>query len=381
MDKSEIIFWSDLEIPIEDFIEELNNSFKRFTRTIFNRFENKSQNWLKLLDVGSDIDKLREEFNKDNLRFLRAYCCSWFAHKLGNLTLIKDFAQKYIKEEVYKKYENDDQVLTYLLHKSNNEILVDIYFEHFIQKTNFDTYIGDIKKPAKHSIILNKENSQKALNKFENRKKTKRQKSLIWWFKENSDSWYIIFRRSRLKGIPIKLLHHNQFVRTADSKIFKISKTFQIAEIYSKKEPKRMVNCISFIASEIADIEVNYIKQEREYKTNKVNNFISGILSSNPHKIMILDAEMRNVPLNSSPTMILKSEGTIGINQALLELKNDGKLPHEREFTNLKFLYNNKKYQIRLNRFGEETGIALSQKGLSMNDRQTILNFLDNIFL
>ena len=50
---------------------------------------------------------------------------------------------------------------------------------------------------------------------------------------------------------------------------------------------------------------------------------------------------MRNVPLNSSPTMILKSEGNIGINHALLELKNDGKLPHEREFTSLKFLYNN----------------------------------------
>lgn len=387
--KSEIVFWCNIEIPVEDFIEDSNKNFTSFTRSMFNRFKDKSPNWVDILNLKEKDDKskrkkLRELYKNGDLNFLRAYCCSWFTHKMGNPLLVNSFANKFLKKELYNKYKDDDQILTYFLYLkemgTSTNLLFELYFEHFLQKTNLDVFIGDIKKPTKSGVKLNKEIVQKILDKFEKKRKTKRKKSVVWWFKEDDNSWYIVFRRSKLRGVPIKLLNRNHFIRTADLKIFKINKDFKIVEIYTKKEPKRMAKCASFIANEIADIEVNYEKQERTYNTENVNKFLADIVTKNTHKITILEIAIRNFPLTSSPTLILKSEGDTGINEALDDLRDDGKLPNEREFIILRFIYNNRKYHINLNRFGDETGVGINQRGLSMNDRQVILNFLDTVF-
>ena len=46
MDKEQITFWLNLEIPVEDFLEEEKINKTKFTRKIFNRLKHKSKNYM-----------------------------------------------------------------------------------------------------------------------------------------------------------------------------------------------------------------------------------------------------------------------------------------------------------------------------------------------
>ena len=390
VDKEDITFWQNLEVPVGDYLEEIESNFVRFSSTIFNRLERESSQWWELLGLRQKDKKARKtEFRTSlqtgNLKFLWAYCICEFIHKMGNPQLVRTFARKLLENNIFEKHKNNEQILAYVLYQSephqDNNPLVDMYYEHFRQRKQLSPYIGDISEPRRIETELTREIAQSILNRYEKKKKAKRQKSKVWWFKVSSDSWCIIFRRSRIRKSPIKEVNRNHFIRTADLKIFNINRDFNSVDIYTKSEPRKLAKCLSYIAHEFGGLEVTYTKQERTYYSEKVNSFIADLLSRNSSQLNLLEIEMRNVPLPTSPTMILKSVGNTGILLDLAELRREGRLPNERDCIKLKFIYKEKKYKINLHRIGEQTGLSINQTGLSPIDRKRILTFLDSVLI
>ena len=380
MDKEQITFWLNLEIPVEDFLEEEKINKTKFTRKIFNRLKHKSKNWFDALNIKgiSDeetIQKLRDLYSSDN-KVINAYCCSWFAHKLSNPSLVSSFAIKNFNL-VSKNLEKDDQILSYLLYETNKDYLVDLYYEHFLQKIQMETYLSNYVSSFKVTQNLTKDTAQKILDKYEKKRKNKRQRSKVWWFKEDDSSWIILFRRSRLKRVPIKQVDRNNFMMTADLKAFKIDKNFANVYLYSKKEPSRMAKCASLFAKELAHLNLDYLKQEKISSTTKVNNFISNIQTKPKSDLKIIEICFKNFPLDDNPTMILKSQDEEGINNSIQQLKNERKYPGEQNVLYIKLSYKNKKFDVKFNRKGENTGIALNYRGLIQKGREEILAFLD----
>ncbi len=380
MDKEQINFWLDLEIPLEDFLKEEKLNKTNFTRKIFNRLKHKSEKWFDILSIkGSNdeeaIQKLRDSYDTDS-KILNAYCCSWFAHKLSNPSLVLSFTKNKVSN-LPKDLEKDDQVLVYLLYNSNKDNLVDLYYEHFLQKIQMETYLSNSVSSFKITQNLTKDVAQKILDKYERKRKNKRQKSKVWWFKEDDNSWTILFRRSRLKRTPIKEVNRNNFILTADLKAFKIDKNFANIYLYSRKEPLRMAKCVSLFAKELANLDLDYLKQEKISSTTKVNSFITKIQTKNKNDLKIIEICFSNFPLEDSPTIILKSQDDEGINNAIQQLKNERKYPGEQNCLYIKLNYKNKKFDIKFNRKGENTGIALNYRGLIQKSREEILEFLE----
>lgn len=185
IDKQKIYYWSDLEIPIIDFLEELASNEITFTRKLFNKFNQTSKYWYKILDGReiTDIRSFRDFFNINREKIIEAYCCSWFANKIDNLGLIKTITKNVLGEEIFNQFENDDQICSFLLFQNNRENLKNIYYEHFIQKINVKSYLAETELK---DINLTKEIAQNILNNFERQNRRKRQKSIIWWFKEDA---------------------------------------------------------------------------------------------------------------------------------------------------------------------------------------------------
>ncbi len=381
MDKSKITYWSNLEIPIEDFLEEDKENMTTFTRKIFNRLKDKSPHWFKIpsLETSNDEEtkqKLREEYDKNKENILDAYCCSWFAHKLGNPDLVSEFAKRILIKDEIEKIDGDDQTCMYLLFKKSEHNLIDLYYEHFLQRIQMETYLSDSTKNFNKKIDLTEDRAQKILDKYERKRKSKRQKSKVWWFKEGQDNWIIIFRRSRLKGSPIKLVDKNSFIRMADLKAFRINKNFLKSFLYSNKEPARMAKCLAFFAKELVDLDIKYLKQEMTSPTEKVNKFISSIQGKNNKAINVLEIGFRNFPWDDSPIVIIKSQDNGGINNSIEQIKDEGKHPGEQNCLYVKLNYKNKTFDVKFNRQGDNTGIALNYRGLLQNARNEILKFL-----
>jgi len=376
IDKQKIYYWSDLEIPIIDFLEELASNEITFTRKLFNKFNQTSKYWYKILDGKeiTDIRSFRDFFNINREKIIEAYCCSWFANKIDNLGLIKTITKNVLGEEIFNQYENDDQICSFLLFQNNRENLKNIYYEHFIQKINVKSYLAETELK---DINLTKEIAQNILNNFERQNRRKRQKSIIWWFKEDDTSWSMIFRRSRLKGISIKQVHHNLFLKTADLKYFRIFKNLKRLDIYTNKEPLKMLKCARFLIYKISDSDIVYRKQERLLETNKIVELINNLIKNKDLKI--LEIEMRNVPIASNPTMIIKSEGETGIYEAIQELKDKAIFPNEKDCMSIKIKYLGKLCQIKFLKIGDQTGLSIVQRGLPQNEREEIIELINKL--
>ncbi len=387
METAAIDFWSNLGIPIQEFIDESEQNQSTFIRKIFNRFKG-SPGWMNELSIAGSDDtqkrtNLREKFLGNPDLILNALACSVMAASMANLDLVKEYAKKHLTPSQVAAYPNDDHILTYLLFTSvstpEESPLKDLYYEHVLQRTVFQPYIGDIPEPRTHDKAITEKALQKALDSFEKKKKVKKQKSKIWWMKEIGDFIFVVYRRLRLRGVPIRLLERNQFVITADTKILKIRKDFNFIEIWSKREPKRIVKCVEHLASEIADLKVSYSKQARMYSTVRVHEFLERSVAENAN-LVVLELEMNNFPLESNPTAILKSGNGTGINKALVELSRSNLLPDIREFTKCKILLDNKPYELSFRRVGEETGVTVNNRGLNQKTRKTILDYFDEHF-
>ena len=384
MEKEEIIYWENLEIPIEDFLEEEKSNKINFTRKIYNRLKHQSPNWLKSLGINSNdekiqIENLRQIYSRNNLPIIRAYCCSWFAYKMDNLQLLTKFADSILSKSENTKFKGDDDVLCFLLYGKNKRHLVDLYYENFLQRIQTDIYRSNSTIPYTQNITLNPIITQRLLDKYERKKKIKKQKSKVWWFKEDSTSWTIVFRRLRLKGVPIKLLDSNKFVRTADLKAFKIDKNLLISQLYTKKEPQTMIKCIEFIVKEISNLQVTYSKQERIHENRKVSDFI-GRVENKINGIILLEIGFRNFPLRDSPTLILRSQDNSGVHNPLNQLRAEGKSPSNDNCIYMKVKKGDMKFDIKFDKAGNNTGISLNYRGLPQKSREEILKFIDEQF-
>ena len=380
MKNKQISFWLNLEVPVEDFLEEEKTDKTAFTRKIFNRLKHESDNWFDILSIKGKTEKetlhkLRDSYQEGKI--LNAYCCSWFAHKLSNPSLALEFARKIVMHPI-KNLEKDDQALVYLIHESDQNSLIDLYYEHFLQKIQMETYISDSSAPSKGTQNLTQKLAQKILNKYESKRKNKHQRSKVWWFKNDKDSWIILFRRSRLTRIPVKEVDRNNFIRTADLKAFKISKDLLSVYVYSKNEPARMAKCASLFAEELARSDMNYSKKERTSKTTEVNDFISSLPNKHGTDVKITEICFQNFPLNDSPTIVLKSQDDEGINASVEQLKEEGKHPGEQNCISIKLKYKGRKFDIRFNRQGDNTDISVNFRGLLHKNRKEISNFLDD---
>ena len=124
---------------------------------------------------------------------------------------------------------------------------------------------------------------------------------------------------------------------------------------------------------------MTYNKQERIHPNNKVVDFINKS-ENKTNGIIILEIAFRNFPLNDSPTLILRSQDDGGIHNSLNQLRDEGKSPNNEDCVYMRVKKDNKKFDIKFNKLGSETGISLNYRGLSPMDKQEVLTFLDNEF-
>ena len=383
IDSNFVSYWKVLEIPIEDFIDELEADEKAFVKKVFNRLKSRSGGWLQFfgLDKVRERDKFkkfRQIFDKNKELVLSAYCCSWFAGKINHLGLIREYAFRYLEKSEVSAYKDDVELLIFLLYLKHKEVLVDLSYDFLIRKSKFNRYVPESPPLDVGKVQLDKEMAQALLDKYESRRKRRRQKSKIWWFKETEKEWIIVFRRSRLKSVPIKLVDRNEFIRLADLKIFKIRKDFSLVEIYTKKEEKTLVKFVENFAKDLANINLKLVKEERRYPQEKINKLISEWISGQEKDVRLLEVAFRNFPLMDSPTVIIKAQDEeLGIENALKELKEcDWTLDmNDCEYVRLKF--QGKRFTIKFVRNGENVSIVLDHRGLSLDDKEKILNYID----
>ena len=176
-------FWKKLEIPVEDFLDEMKTDEKSFCKKIFNRLRTRNEKWLGFLGLDKTkkrkrFEKFREMYNKDKELMFSMYCCSWFASKIGHMALIREHAAKFLEDDEMKIYGNDADMLIILLYLKHSDALVDLLYESFIRKCKFTKYIVD-PRPEVEDIHVDDETVENLLNTYERKRKKKRQKSKV----------------------------------------------------------------------------------------------------------------------------------------------------------------------------------------------------------
>ncbi|WP_456330730.1 hypothetical protein [Archaeoglobus sp.] len=378
-------YWKKLEIPVEDFLDEMGVDEKAFARKIFNRLRKRSTKWLEFL--GLDKTKKRERFRKfleiyqkNKESVFSMYCCSWFASKIGHIGLIREYAAKFLESDEMENYRDDADMLIILLHFKHKDALTDLIYDFFIRKCKFNRYIPD-PRPQVERIELDKETVENLLNTYERRRKKRRQESKVWWFKETENEWIIVFRRSRLKSAPIKLVDRNEFVRLADLKVFKIRKDLSVVEIYTKKEEKTMVKFVENLIKDLTHTDIKLLKEERKFPEEKMNALISRWMRGQDADVKLLEAGFMNFPLADSPKVIIKTQDEeLGIENALTDLRETyGLVLDESDYEYVRVRFRGRKFTMKFFREGKDVSITFDYRGLSLEDREEILKHLDRV--
>ena len=152
-------------------------------------------------------------------------------------------------------------------------------------------------------------------------------------------------------------------------------------EIYTKKEKKTIKKFAENLIKDLTNNDVKLSEEERKFPREKINKLISKWMKGEDKNVKLLEACFANFPLTDSPKVIIKAQDEeLGVENALTDLRETYELVLDEsdcEYVRIKFP--GRKFTIKFFREGEDTSISFDYRGLSLEDRENILAYLNKV--
>jgi len=388
MDKDKTQYWERLDVSLEDILEETENIREKIITKVVNKL-GQNDDWLKVLRVvlGKEGDLqsiLSDLYAHKRDTFYEIYASAKFSDRIVDQSLIRKKADRILtakySETLALKLE-DPKPLTLPLFLVNADALVDLYYDDLLGKSSIRSYFYEHTTSALHDFsALNKQQVQRFIQGYERtRRKSQRRRSRIWWLINEDGKIKIFFRREKKGRTAVRKVDHNEFIKTADWKIFVFSENGKKLDVVSNREPKRAVKIANYVASQIFGIEIAYEEKHTEIPRATLQGFVTAIKTQS---IDILELRVRNAPIDGSPYLDLRSNSSNSLNKAvtdLAEINQLNLLSDPTKIQSAKIRLKGKTFNIKFEPVGSYIRIVCRNKGYGEKERRVIEEFFNSL--
>jgi len=390
IDPADLKFWGNLEVSLKEVCEDITPN-ERCVKKLFNKLK-ESESWELAIksqfgphsDLFSSLSQL---YTSNPTLFFQIFAARIFADKIVDNDLITEKAKKILSgknEELLSLELDDPKCLVIPIFFTNQDAIVDLFYENLISKFNIKNfYSSKTPAPKESKVNADKDSIDKLLKKYDNSKKKRiKRKSHVWWVIEEGNKLKIYFRREKRAATPIKVVSHNEFIKTADSKILIFSEDGRRLDAYLGKEPKRTLEIANYLAQQLYDPQIVYEEKIMEYPKPLLEPFISAIKNGNEKIVQLLGIRVRNVPLDGSPIMEIRSSNNEPINKNIVHLETDHKLVLLSDLSALEsaiVLIDGLSFNLRFNEEPEKVVITCSNKGYNEEEKKRVEDYFSSL--
>jgi len=390
IDPIELKFWEDLEVSLKEICED-SFSDEKCIRKLYNKLK-ESESWELIIksqfgeqsDLYSALSRL---YSTNPKIFFQIFAVRLFADKIFNNNLITDKAKMLLDDKNKQLLSldlDDPKCLILPIFFTNRDAIIDLFYENLISKFNIKNfYSSKVSLPNTQKESPDKELIEKLLKKYDTSKKKRiKRKSHVWWVTKEGDKLKIYFRREKRAATPIKIVSHNEFIKTADSKILIFSEDGRRLDAYLGKEPKRTLEIANYLAQQLYDKQISYEEKLMDFPKSKLEPFVSAIKSGNEKIVQLLGIRVKNVPLDGSPIMEIRSSNNEPINKNIVRLETDHKLVLLSDFSALEsaiVLIDGLSFNLRFNEEPEKVVITCSNKGYNEEEKKRVEDYFSSL--
>jgi hypothetical protein len=390
IDPADPKFWENLEVSLKEVCEGITPN-EKCVKKLYNKLK-ESESWELAIksQFGNHSDllsTLSQLSAANSTLFFQIFAARIFADRIVDNDLITEKAKKTLvgkNKELLSLELDDPKCLVIPIFFTNHNAIVDLFYENLISKFNIKNFYS-VKKPVpkEPKSIANIDSIDKLLKKYDNSKKKRiKRKNHVWWVIEEGDKLKIYFRREKRAATPIKVVSHNEFIKTADSKILIFSDNGKRLDAYLGREPKRTLEIANFLAQQLYDPQIVYEEKVMEYPKPLLEPFISAIKNGNEKFVQLLGIRVRNVPLDGSPIMEIRSSNNEPINKNIVHLEKDHNLLLLSDLSSLEsatVLIDGTAFNLRFNEDPEKVVITCSNKGYNEEEKKKVEKYFSSL--
>ena len=386
----ELKYWSDLEVRLKDFSEE-RLSQNKFVRKVFNKLKD-SESWILVIRTvfatPADLwEILNSLYQNNRIAFFQIYAARVFSEKILNNELIENKARN-VLTGTYAHLPSlgldDPKCLILPILFTDREAIIDLFYENLITRYNLKPFFpSQTSTPRPLQEAVDKNRIQQLLNTYERAQKNRiKRKSQIWRVISDADSLKIFFRREKRSTTAIKILSHNEFIKTADWKIFIFSSTGTRLDAYLGREPKRTLEIANYLANKLYRTNFDYTEKTLEYPLVSILPLLDALQQGNEAIVKLLGIRVKNAPLPGSPIIEIKSGSSELINANITDLAENHDLQLMSDLSNLNNIVisiDGRLFNLYFNIIGDKALITCSNKGYSEEEKRKVEQFFNSI--